>query len=96
MPAPTTETLPISGSSEIERMPTSAMIGSSAARASRRSVRGTVNDMCASAPSSSGSSWMIMSTLMFASASAVKMRPDDARMVRDAEQRRVAPRHGNA
>ena len=47
-----------------------------AARAWRRSVRGTVNDMCASAPSSSGSSWMIMSTLMFASASAVKMRPD--------------------
>ena len=68
-------------------MPTSATTGSSAARASRRSVRGTVNDMCASAPSSSGSSWMIMSTLMFASASAVKMRPDDARMVGHAEQR---------
>ena len=76
MPAPTTDTLPISEFSEMARMPTSAATGSSAARAWRRSVRGTVNDMCASAPSSSGSSWMIMSTLMFASARAVKMRPD--------------------
>ena len=56
-------------------MPTSARPGPAPRGPSRRSVRGTVNDMCASAPSSSGSSWMIMSTLMFASASAVKIRP---------------------
>ena len=41
----------------------------------RTSVRGTVKDMSAIAPSETGSFWMIMSTFTFASASAVKMRP---------------------
>ena len=45
------------------------------ARAARTSSRGTVNDMSARAPSDSGSFWMIMSMLTFASASAVVMRP---------------------
>src|SRR5215204_2400361 len=75
MPAPTTETLPIAGSSATAAMPTSATTGSSAARAVRRSERGTVKDMSAAEPSVSGSFWMIMSTLTLASASAVKMRP---------------------
>ena len=56
-------------------MPTSPTTGSSASRAVRTSARGTVNDMSACAPSDTGSFWMIMSTLTFASASAVKMRP---------------------
>src|SRR4051794_11332529 len=42
MPAPTIETLPISGSSRTPLIPTSAATGSIAARASRRSARGTV------------------------------------------------------
>ena len=75
IPAPTTETFPIVGSSATRKMPTSETTGSSALRAVGRSARGTVKDMSAEAPSDSGSFWMIMSTLTFASASAVKMRP---------------------
>ena len=75
IPAPTTDTFPISGSSATARMPWPATTGSSAARASRRSARGTVNDMSAEAPSETGSFWMIMSTLTLAAASAVKIRP---------------------
>src|SRR5919112_2633173 len=47
IPAPTTDTFPIAGSSATEWMPTSETSGSSAARAVRRSERGTVNDMSA-------------------------------------------------
>ena len=49
--------------------------GHSASRASSASSRGTVKDMSARAPSLRGSFWMIMSTLTFASASAVTTRP---------------------
>ena len=75
IPAPTTDTFPISGSSATARMPWPSISGSSASRAARRSERGTVNDMSADEPSDTGSFWMIMSTLTFASASALKMRP---------------------
>ena len=44
-------------------------------RADGHVAAGTVNDMSAGAPSDSGSFWMIMSTLTFASASAVKIPP---------------------
>ena len=70
IPAPTIETLPIVSSATTSSMPTSATSGSSAARAVRRSSRGTVNEISARAPSPTGSFWMIMSTLTFASASA--------------------------
>ena len=48
---------------------------SSDSRAVATSSRGTVNDMSARWPSDCGSFWMIMSTLMFPSASAVSTRP---------------------
>ena len=97
IPAPTIETLPIVSSAVISSMPTSAMSGSSAARAVRRSSRGTVNDTSARVPSPTGSFWMIMSTLTFASASALKIAPGDARVVGHAEQRdaRLAGRVGD-
>ena len=55
--------------------PSSARSASSDSRAVATSSRGTVKDMSARWPSASGSFWMIMSTLMFASASAVSTRP---------------------
>ena len=58
------------------------------ARASRRSSRGDgEREVGAAASSETGSFWMIMSTLTFASASAVKMRPATPGLVADAEQR---------
>ena len=74
MPAPMIETLPISSSVAIRR-PCSEARPSSARRASCRSVRGTVKDMSAPASLETGSFWMIMSTLMFASASSVAIWP---------------------
>ena len=59
----------------ISPKPSSACSASSDSRASATSSRGTVNDMSARWPSDCGSFWMIMSTLMFASASAVSTRP---------------------
>ena len=74
IPAPTSETLPISGSVWIP-IPYSSVSGSSASTALCTSSLGAVNDMSARWPSVTGSFWMIMSTLTFASASAVNTRP---------------------
>ena len=51
IPAPTTDTFPIVGSSATLKMPTSETTGSSALRAIGRSARGTVKLMSADAPS---------------------------------------------
>ena len=73
MPAPTIETLPIS-SCAISSAYASPARGSSDARASRKSSRGTVKEISASPPAEVGSFWTIMSTFTFAWASASKMR----------------------
>ena len=73
MPAPTIETLPICSWVAISAK-ASPLSGSSAARATRRSSRGTVKEISARPPAATGSFWTIMSTLTFASASASKMR----------------------
>ena len=85
MPAPISDTLPIS-SSVATRLNRSPCIGSSVLRVISSSVRGTVNEMSASAPSDTGSFCTIMSTLTFASASAPKIAPGHAGAVGDAEQ----------
>ena len=73
MPAPTIETLPIS-SCVLSSLNASPWSGSSAARATRRSSRGTVKEISAKPPAEAGSFWTIMSTFTFAPASASKMR----------------------
>ena len=86
-PAPTIETLPISSCvRQLARRPR-RVSGSSAARAVRRSSRGTVNEISACPPAETGSFWTIMSTLTFAAASASKMRAAAPGLVGDADQR---------
>ena len=72
MPAPTIETLPIRSSLRTPWLTSRAPTVSVAAV---RSERSTVNERSARASSPTGSFWMITSTLMSASASAVKIRP---------------------
>ncbi len=73
IPAPTMETLPIRSSVRIspELMP----VASIASTALVRSSRATVKERSAPCSVETGSFWMITSTLTFASASAVKIRP---------------------
>src|SRR5215212_6842979 len=72
IPAPTIETLPIDWSVSMPISESSSRIASTAAS---RSSASTVNDRSAPPSWDTGSFWMIMSTLMLASASAPKMRP---------------------
>src|SRR3954452_21894737 len=66
IPAPTSDTFPIAGSVATSPIPSSALSGSSASRALRRSSRGTVNDMSARWSADTGSFWVVMLDVLFA------------------------------